>query len=120
MPIRKCVLKLRAIDRAGCWSAGRVEVKVAGEYNHGIRVISPGVSVCRGFDFLGELLTTCVAIAPDLVPRSFCEHVEVKTLNETCQSRTSSDHLPHEPQASTPRERITFRSAKALTRPSIR
>ena len=43
MPIRKCVLKLRAIDRAGCWSAGRVEVKVAGEYNQGIRIISPGV-----------------------------------------------------------------------------
>jgi hypothetical protein len=77
-------------------------------------------SVCRGFDFLGELLTTCVAIAPELVPRSLCEHVEVETLNETCQSRASSDHLPHGPQASTPRERITFRSAKALTRPSIR
>jgi hypothetical protein len=94
MPIRKWVLKLRAIDRAGCWSAG--------------------------FDCLGELLTTCPAIAPELVPRSSREHVEVETLNETCQSRASSDHLPHEPQASTPRERITFRPAKALTRPSIR
>jgi hypothetical protein len=55
---------------------------------------------------LGELLTTCVAIALELVPRSsssFCEHIEVETLNETCQSRASSDHLPHEPQASMPR-----------------
>jgi len=66
----------------------------------------------RGFDGLGELLTTCVAIAPELVPRLFCEHVEVETLNETCQSRASSDHLPHEPQASTPRERTTLRSAR--------
>jgi hypothetical protein len=82
--------------------------------------VAVNLNVCRGFDFLGELLTTCVAIAPELVPRSFFEHVEVETLNETCRSRASSDHLPHEPQASTPRERIPFRSAKALTRPSIR
>jgi hypothetical protein len=50
-------------------------------------------NVCRGFDFLGELLTTCVAIAPQLVPRSSCECVETETLNETWQMRASSDHL---------------------------
>jgi len=42
------------------------------------------------------------------VLRSSCEQVAVETLHETCQARASSDHLPHEPQASSPRERITF------------
>ena len=76
--------------------------------------------VCRAFDLLDEFLTTCVAIAPELASRSSCEHLEVEALNETCQSRASSDHLPPEPQASTPSERITFRSGKVSTRQSIR
>ena len=51
MPIRKCVLKLRAIDRGGSRFAGDIEIEVASEHDRRAYVVSPGVF--QGFVKLG-------------------------------------------------------------------
>src|ERR1700722_748314 len=43
MPIRKCVLKLRAIDRAGSRFEGDIEIEVASEHHRRAHVVSPGI-----------------------------------------------------------------------------
>src|SRR6267143_1124313 len=43
MPIRKCVLKLRAIDRGGSRFAGDIEIEVASEHDWHAYVVSPGI-----------------------------------------------------------------------------
>src|SRR5258708_35808398 len=43
MPIRKCVLKLRAIDRGGSRFAGDIEIEVASEHDRRAYVVSPGI-----------------------------------------------------------------------------
>src|SRR6266436_9108800 len=51
MPIRKCVLKFRVIDRGGSRFAGDIEIEVASEHDRRAYVVSPGI--IQGFLNLG-------------------------------------------------------------------
>src|SRR6267154_5912763 len=51
MPIRTCVVKLRAIDRGGSRFAGDIEIEVASEHDRRAYVVSPGIF--QGFLNLG-------------------------------------------------------------------
>src|SRR6266853_3073136 len=51
MPIRKCILKSRAIDRGGSRFAGDIEIEVTSEHDRSAYVVSPGIF--QGFLNLG-------------------------------------------------------------------
>src|SRR5258708_20377020 len=51
MPISKCVVKLRAIDRGGSRFAGDIEIEVASEHDRRAYLVCPGIF--QGFLNLG-------------------------------------------------------------------
>ena len=61
MPIRKCVLKLRAIDRGGSRFAGDIEIEIASKHDRRAYFVSPGI--LQGLFNLG--VAQCI-IAPAL------------------------------------------------------